>query len=106
MQQQAAASAGRGLQASAAASPVTCGLLSGIAPAGGIRSAPSSSTCAHCLTSGMRMHLTLTCRPVRLQVNVAAVQERTETVDWQATAQELDSKSPLEIMDHVGVRAF
>lgn len=36
-----------------------------------------------------------------LQVNVAAVQERTETIDWQATAQELDAKSPLEIMDHV-----
>lgn len=36
-----------------------------------------------------------------LQVNVAAVQERTEAMDWQATAAELDAKSPLEIMDHV-----
>lgn len=38
---------------------------------------------------------------VRSQVNVAVVQERTQTIDWQATARELDAKSPLEIMDHV-----
>ena len=37
-----------------------------------------------------------------MQVNAAAVQEKEATaVDWDATAKELDSKSPLEIMDHV-----
>ncbi len=34
-----------------------------------------------------------------MQVNVAAV----EAVNWEAAAKELDLKSPLEIMDHVGI---
>ncbi len=45
---------------------------------------------------------------LRLQVNVAAVAEREATeeklgqqLDFDAIAAELDSKSPLEIMDHV-----
>ena len=39
-----------------------------------------------------------------LQVRATAVDAPTAAVDWEAVAAELDTKSPLEIMDHVSLR--